>query len=398
MCLRFRKMLSVACAALLPCGSAVCAAPAALPGGEYSLGAPAAEQTDSTAINIRALHASLPGSELVDAGLLVFSLSGYEVFVLADEHEAVRFMLVRSLKPDAKPRKKDPTLKDVCQQLRDCFDKPECRWAEVLRDDEAKVALVCYAPLRASEHALGKDRVAAIPALMQAHSVRGEKLRLTLTPGYSLAFLVQKEGVLFSLALDLSQPTVEYAELRCVDLSKKDRDTKYTEVAATLWPGLSFSGKKGSVGGKVEYKILGEGDGFLMARKDTFFVFASEELVRRAAAKGVNAKKYGFEREESGEHAVTLPAPDEVDWTALTLSTGLEDDFSEEDTPEEETPEEDTPEEDTPTPADDAAQDEPQQDPTPAEDAPPQQPAPAAAEPYTPEAARRAFIEQLRNL
>lgn len=366
------------------------------------MGAAAAGAREEGFIHIRALHESLPGSLLVDPGLLLFSLDGCEVYVLADEHEAVRFMLVRAPKSDAKSGKKDSSLREACQKLRSCYDGTSCKWVEVLRDEDAKVALICYQKPAcydetADKSALGKDRVSAIHDVLQTYTEGDERLALAATPGANVAFMVKSEGVLFSLALDISQPMVEYAELRCVDLSKKDRDTKYTDVAAKLWPGLDFSGKKGSIGGKVDYKILGSAGDVLMGRKDAFFIFTTEERMRQAAAQGVYAKKYGFERHKFSELAVSLPAEDKVDWAALTQAV----DPAGEDEPPADAPEEEEeePAEVTDAVADDSATTAGEDEATTPEPEPtPETPADSPAEPFTPEAARRAYMEILRNL
>lgn len=393
---RFMSMLITAGAILLPGGSGVCSA--ADSGSEIYLDQSEGKKKKKkkkkkTYINIQALHESLPGSKLVDSGLLLFELNGCEVYVLADENAEVRFMLVRLLKTDTKLRKKDTMLKDVCQRLHSNYGRPE--WAGQLNDEEGKTALLYFAPpeyydAEADKTALGCDRVTALYDVINYYTEEDKAPELALSPGYSVAFLVAADELQFNMALDISQPTVEYAEVRYVKQLKKSLTAKYPQTASSLWPGLHFSGKKGSVDGKTNFKILGTDDSFWMGRKEALFIFSTEERLRAAAVKGVNVKKCGFEREDFSELSVDMPSTiSEEDWVKLTQAPGEEE-------PEEEYEEE--PEVETPTPKPEPKP-EVQPEPAPEKSTPEPAPQPAApAEPHTPESARRAFIDQLRNL
>lgn len=393
---RFLSVLLATSAALLLGGGAVCGAVDS--GSDISLGQSTNKKKKSKKkkqkfINIRALHASLPGSVLDNSGVLLFTLKGCEVYVLADENEDVRFMLVRLLKTDGKGRKKDNPLQDVCTDLQNYYGKAGL--VGTLKDEDSKTALLHFEPYEdygdEDKSALGKDRVTAIYDVMQTYTEEETLPKLALSPGYSVAFIVQKDDIEFNLALDLSEPTVEYAEVRYIKMLKKSLSTKYNQVAEDLWPGLSFSGRKSSVDGKTNFKILGTDGPFWMGRKDAFFIFATEERLRQAAVQGVNVKKCGFSRADFAKAEITLPPPNEVDWKKLTQA------------PEEEEEPEVEPQEEEPTPEPEVKpepQPEVQPEPTPAEPTPepPAQPAPPPVETYTPEAARRAFIDQLRAL
>lgn len=353
---------------------------------------------DEEYINIHALHHLLEGnSHMPDEGLLIFSYGDCEVYVLADESANVRCIFMRLLKPVKNANKNGTRLQSAVNGLCTMLDIP--RTPYVMRSQKEDAALLCYdvySPQEALKLYLVEEkdvnlrrkifrepRCKAIYGLLW--NCGEHEAKLTAGYGYGISFLVNADDLLFEVTLDISQPMVEYAEMRYRSAIKKSLKADPRESAADFFPFFSFNRtKKARVTEGSALRIVAKRDDVCMARDAKFYAFGTEDKLTEIADAGADEKSYGFDKENFSEFAASFPRSFEKE--ALTTIP--------EEQPEEETPPADTPAKPT------TVKPEVKPAPTVAPKPAPEQPAPAPkpAEPLTPEEARRAFIDLLNRM
>lgn len=379
-------------------GGACLAAPGAPPAYQYKNNLLFESSEDEEYINIHALHHLLEGnSHMPDEGLLIFSYEDCEVYVLADESANVRCIFMRLLNPVKNTNKNGTRLQSAVNGLCTMLDIP--RTPYVMRSQKEDAALLCYdvySPQEALKLYLvdEKDvnqrrkifrepRCKAIYGLLW--NCGEHEAKLTAGYGYGISFLVNADDLLFEVTLDISQPTVEYAEMRYRSAIKKSLKADPRESAADFFPFFSFNRtKKARVTDGSALRIVAKRDDVCMARDAKFYAFGTEDKLTEIADAGADEKSYGFDKENFSEFAASFPRSFEKE--ALTTIP--------EEQPEEETPPADTPAK--PTTVKPEVKPAPAVAPKPAPEQP--TPAPKPDEPLTPEEARRAFIDLLNRM
>lgn len=372
---------------------AVCPLPTAMAaGGEYQAApigqsakpsASKKKQKEKRYINIDALHQSLPGSYLADETSLLFRVDNCDVIVLADDEHKVRFIYVKAA-PHVKKSKRRDALMGVKSRLRLAYILPNQPHESISPDGTAALLYYDRPEEAESSDLIAVPRCEVLQNILCNYSVAERET--AMVEGLACAFVVEKDGVELELAVDLSQPTVNYVEVRGGKVQNKMK-TNPEMVVKGLFPALDSAPERA-------FAMFGKGAGrlrtlacdgtFYLGRNARFFVVGTADDLKDAVKNGVNIKKYGFATPDFSEWRVVLPS--EVD---ASLLVGPLVDEPEEDTPAETPP-------DTPEPSAPSTTPEPPVE-TPTQTEPPPAATPADV-PLTPEAAREAYLKMLRGM
>lgn len=259
-------------------------------------------------ISIDKLHARLPGSHMQDEGCLVFSAEGCNVWVLADEEQKVRFVYIRGNADEKNKNRRRDAVDKVKSSLRLALDKPE-RAHELQSEDDAAV-LLFYDSLDEydEEHFYGVSRCDAIQTLVSLYN--GKEIRPVLGKGFALDFLVEIDCVLVRISLDMSAPSVDYAEIRAVKVLEKKMDVNPELVVRSLCVSVNAKPEK-------KYRTFGRGAGnmrtlttdgvYYLARNAKFYALGTPEKIRAAVERGAVYKQPGFAEADFSSYEVELP-------------------------------------------------------------------------------------------
>ncbi len=259
-------------------------------------------------ISIEKLHAQLPGSHMQDAGCLVFSAEGCSVWVLADEEKKVRFIYIRGNAEEKNKNRRRVAVDKVKSSLRMVLDKPE-RARELRAEDEMAV-LLYYDSLDEYDEELfyGVSRCDAVHTLVCLHS--DGKIRPVAGKGFAWDFLTEIDGVLVRISMDMSAPTVDYAEIRAVKVLEKRMDVNPEASVRSLC--LSVNAKP-----EKKYRTFGRGAGnlrtlatdgeYYLARNAKFYALGTPEKMREAVERGAVYKQPGFAEADFSAYKVGLP-------------------------------------------------------------------------------------------
>lgn len=259
-------------------------------------------------ISIDKLHAHLPGSHMQDEGCLVFSAEGCNVWVLADEEQQVRFVYIRGNAEEKNRNRRRDAVDKVKSSLRLALDKPER--AHELRAEDDTAVLLFYDTLDEydEDHFYGVSRCDAIRTLLCLYS--GNEIRPVLGKGFALDFLAEIDSVLVRISLDMSAPSVDYAEIRAVKVLEKKMDVNPEILVRSLCVSVNAKPER-------KYRTFGRGAGnmrtlatdgvYYLARNAKFYALGTPEQMRAAVERGASYKQPGFAEADFSSYAVELP-------------------------------------------------------------------------------------------
>ena len=337
-------------------------------------------------INLAALHASLPGSHLYDDECLLARAGDCDVMFFADDEQRVKFIFVR-VAPHVKKAKRKAAVNAVKQRLLTAYDEPALQTK--LQSESGNAALLCYESISGSddEEVLAESRWDALRNLYVAFDDAEPVLQDA--EGLACAFTVEKDGVELEYAIDLAASEVDYVELRGGKVQNKGKINP-EEVVKSMFSDLEDEPERdcatfGKGGNRL--RTLCCDDTHFLTRNSRFFAAGTEDALRKAAERGANFKKYGFESPDFSAWQVTLPSTP----VSATLLNAPGKDDADKGEPEEPKKGPEIIPEGVPDVQPPAEQD------TPAQPEQPQE-TPTTAEPLTPEAARDAYRKMLREM
>lgn len=295
----FRCAAVAFCAVLVPPSSAVV-------GSAFSYGnVRAGEQTY---IDLDALHRSLQGSKLHDAGCLLFRAAGCDVVVLADESKQVRYMILRVADNIRNKSKRREVLERALQTLKIAYDLPVI--PDQMVSVDARMALLHYEAYNeeASGQALvGVERCKALQNLLKLYDYY--HVELSSATGLSCSFMVIADGVQLELSFDLRNKIVQYVEVRGVKIIDKGFRPKPDKSVAEVFSTLENEpdSRHVSLGGE-QYTSLKTDGNYYLVRNGKFYLVGTLKTLSAAVKKGADMQNNNFLKANFSSLTVSLPS------------------------------------------------------------------------------------------